>query len=63
MTGQGPGGPLPAPGGGGAEVPQGVAAALARLDQLDQRPVAEHVEVLDGVHRQLQDALATLDEA
>jgi hypothetical protein len=34
-----------------------------RLDELEGRPVAEHVEVYDGVHRQLQDALATLDEA
>lgn len=40
----------------------GVLRALARLDELDQRPVAEHVEVFDGVHRLLQDALATLDE-
>jgi len=29
----------------------------------DQKPVAEHVEVFDQVHRSLQDALATLDEA
>ena len=40
----------------------GVLEALARLEELDQRPVAEHVEVFDGVHRLLQDALATLDE-
>jgi len=38
-----------------------VLRALARLDGLEQRPVAEHVEVFDGVHRLLQDALATLD--
>ena len=42
--------------------PPGVLRALARLDELDQRPVAEHVEVFDGVHRLRQDALATLDE-
>ena len=42
--------------------PPGVLRALARLDELEQRPVAEHVEVFDGVHRLLQDALATLDE-
>lgn len=36
--------------------------AVALLDQLDERPVAEHVEVFDAVHRSLQDALATLDE-
>ncbi|MCW2600627.1 MAG: hypothetical protein JWM02_2456 [Frankiales bacterium] len=40
-----------------------VDAALARLDGLDDRPVGEHVEVFDAVHRSLQDALATLDEA
>ena len=40
----------------------GVLEALARLEELDLRPVAEHVEVFDGVHRLLQDALATLDE-
>ena len=40
-----------------------VAAALARLQTLDDTPVAEHVEVFDEVHRDLQDALATLDEA
>ena len=49
--------PVPGP----APAPPGVRQALARLDELDARPVAEHVEVLDGVHRLLQDALATLD--
>jgi hypothetical protein len=33
------------------------------LDRLDETPVSEHVEVFDEVHRSLQDALATLDEA
>ena len=37
--------------------------ALGLLEGLDDRPVSEHVEVFDGVHRALQDALATLDEA
>jgi len=37
---------------------QQVAEALASLDD---RPLAEHVEVFDGVHRTLQDALASLD--
>lgn len=37
--------------------------ALARLAELDGRPVEEHVAVLDEVHRLLQDALATLDGA
>lgn len=37
--------------------------ALGLLEDLDSRPVTEHVEVFDTVHRTLQDALATLDEA
>lgn len=37
--------------------------ALARLDGLDELPASEHVEIFDAVHRSLQDALATLDEA
>jgi hypothetical protein len=44
-------------------VPPGVAEALERLDELEGAPVSTHVEVFDGVHRLLQDALATLDEA
>ena len=40
-----------------------VADALRTLDGLEQRPVHEHVELFDGLHRTLQDALATLDEA
>jgi len=40
-----------------------VAQALARLEELEATPVSGRVEVFDGVHRLLQDALATLDEA
>ncbi len=40
-----------------------VRGALSRLEALDAQPVAEHVEIFDEVHRLLQDALATLDEA
>jgi hypothetical protein len=40
-----------------------VDVALARLEELQDQPVAEHVAVYDEVHRLLQDALATLDEA
>ena len=40
-----------------------VEEGLALLDQLEDRPVNEHVEVFDAVHRSLQDALATLDDA
>ena len=43
--------------------PGPVDRAVALLGALDERPVAEHVEVFDAVHRSLQDALATLDEA
>ena len=39
-----------------------VEEAVAGLEQTEGRPVAEHVAVLDNVHRSLQDALAALDE-
>ena len=45
------------------EQPPAVTAAMTRLEELAGRPVAEHVEVFDEVHRHLQDALAALDEA
>jgi hypothetical protein len=38
-------------------------AVAERLETLPERPVHEHVEVFDEVHRLLQDALASLDEA
>jgi hypothetical protein len=44
--------------------PTGVAsvdAAIEELAQLDELPTREHVAVYDGLHRQLQDALADLD--
>lgn len=31
------------------------------LADLEERPLPEHVEVFDAVHRTLQDALASLD--
>lgn len=34
-----------------------VDAAVARTDGLDERPVEEHVEVFDDVHRSLRDTL------
>jgi hypothetical protein len=40
-----------------------VEAGLSLLDELDERPVTEQVEVFDAVHRALQDALVALDEA
>jgi hypothetical protein len=39
-----------------------VEQAVQALEQTVDRPVGEHVAVLDGVHRSLQDALAALDE-
>ncbi|MDX6199966.1 MAG: hypothetical protein QOJ79_3117 [Actinomycetota bacterium] len=39
-----------------------VDSAVARLEQLEELPVSEHVAVYDEVHRLLQDALAALDE-
>jgi hypothetical protein len=40
-----------------------VDGVLSRLESLADLPVSDHVEVFDAVHRSLQDALATLDEA
>jgi len=44
--------------------PTGVAAAdeaRARLSDLDDAPLEEHVEVFEDVHRRLQEGLADLD--
>jgi hypothetical protein len=38
-----------------------VDAALARLDELDARPVTEHRAIFDDVHRRLRDVLGELD--
>ena len=43
-------------------MPEQVEQALALLEGIEGRPVAEHVEVFDAVHGALQDALATLDD-
>jgi hypothetical protein len=46
------------------DVPTGpVEDVEALLADLDELPVPERVAVLDEVHRRLQDALATVDEA
>ena len=56
--------PRPGPPGAPADASlTAVETALSRLEGLDGRPVGAHVEVFDEVHRLLQDALATLDEA
>jgi len=39
-----------------------VDAAVSGLRELDQLPVSEHAEVFTQVHRDLQDALLTLDQ-
>ncbi|HEY5201893.1 MAG TPA: hypothetical protein VIJ31_13405 [Acidothermaceae bacterium] len=38
-----------------------VDAAITELARLDELPTSEHVGVYEGLHRQLQDALADLD--
>jgi hypothetical protein len=38
-----------------------VDAVIGELDRLDGLPAGEHVAVYEGLHRQLQDALADLD--
>lgn len=38
-----------------------VDAALSRLDDLSERPAADHVEIYEDVHRRLQEALADPD--
>ena len=53
---------VPGPPPASAPAPQ-VAEALRALHGLEPRPVHEHVELFDGLHRALQDALATLDGA
>jgi len=39
-----------------------VDAAVSGLRELDRLPVSEHAEVFTQVHRDLQDALLTLDQ-
>jgi hypothetical protein len=52
-------GPVPGPGVGQDE---GLDDARRALETVSSRPVGEHVAVYDAVHRQLQSALAALDE-
>lgn len=39
-----------------------VDAAMARLGELGARPVSEHVEIYEDVHRRLQELLASADQ-
>ena len=49
--------PVPGPPASGASE----AAVAARLADLDQRPVAEHVDVFEAEHDRLQAELRTID--
>lgn len=40
----------------------GIAEAVAGLDELDERPIAEHVERFDAVHTELTVALSSIDK-
>ena len=54
----------PEPGAWARPAATGVAsvdAAVDELARLDELPTSEHVAVYEGLHRQLQDALADLD--
>ncbi len=54
--------PAPVPGPSQDKAGQAVADLVRELDDLHERPLPEHVQVFDAVHRGLQDALARLDE-
>ena len=48
---------------GGAGDAGPVGAALAELDTLDERDLAEHPEVFERIHGQLHAALSAIDDA
>lgn len=50
--------PAPGPSPGPVDPQQRVERALAALDGLDHRPLAEHVEAFEELHTALSDALA-----
>ena len=45
----------------GSAVEQAISAAIAELDEVRERPVAEHVERFEAVHTALSDALSTAE--
>lgn len=47
---------------GPAEADPRVEAAVRRLDELAERPLTEHVEVYESVHRNLHESLAEAAE-
>jgi hypothetical protein len=55
--------PTPVPGPSQDRPGQDVADVLRWLEDLHDRPLPDHVQVFDEVHRALQAALARLDEA
>ncbi|WP_431920558.1 hypothetical protein [Amycolatopsis tucumanensis] len=59
--------PRPVPGPPPAAAPPqdpraGIEEAMAALDDLDQIPLAEHVERFDAVHAELTTALSSIDK-
>lgn len=58
-SGQQPTAPPPA---SVAEPTAAADAARARLEELDEAPLEEHVGIFDDVQRRLQEGLADLDE-
>ena len=64
QAGESAGGAIPVPGAPGRRAETGEArvdAALARLAELDGRPVTEHRAIFEDVHRRLRDVLGELD--
>lgn len=56
-------GPPPVPGAPQSADPRaGIAEAVGGLDELDELPVAEHVERFDAVHTELTVALSGIDK-
>jgi hypothetical protein len=59
---------MPTPDGAGTAAPADAASAtvsnrLADLDDLGRRPLAEHAEIYQALHADLQAALAEIDSA
>jgi hypothetical protein len=50
--------PLPGPPRSPADPQESVQRALERLDGLDERPLADHVEIFEELHTAVSDALA-----
>jgi hypothetical protein len=44
-------------------VRQRIESQLTRLDDIDSKPLAEHADVYQGIHAQLQDALAEIENS